>query len=1033
MNKRDFTHVSTSSQDYGDESPQKRQKLEESSHVNLTTIEDHLVLTDEQVQELMAERDVILEHAGIILQDLVDMPRRIDVSADINKLFDAYKQYNLDDFYIKDAIGSGALDSERLRHTVSVKDIEFNQSLANAVDAQEEIEDFTGYACAVDPLLLENRHPSYEHEELIQQFIKEPVKFGWKADDSYDSDDYSDEKSEINDPEVLYQSDEDNDYCYGSFAVIQHYTFDTDLNRNFADENIDRIIRQKAYFCQWDNTQYDSVFTRIVSILVEHSLPPQDYDSTDYKGADKQYMSEAMMANYLRVLKIMIRELEKKRAELREECPRFPTREFGMWCRVLPRAVINEFAVFDEKFVKDITKAKYEVEDFEEYLENEEDGLVDDSWSETDSESEAENNDQEEDLQSESYSDDEEMDEETEIEDLRISTNEEIENSTCLMSREIADRWLHVDTEEEGIVEPLIDQQWFDEYDTSDDYMKSYILGDYSGIETIEEKMQPDEPVDDELPPSLHLDIMRLMRAGAVGFQTPHAIAEGFFTLRGYIHEVIKQVLLNKTDHGEITVEDIEEAVFRVEGLKPTRLYSTCAVTDEKESEEGKEEDSDYESDYTRPVELRPFDPKMPFLGHDDVNWNPKIKTNTEEEKDDNDEVIETTVIPVPASTFYEDITSSSCLRIVESVPNTDASELVIKTCSQYVIALKSIMAVRCPGTIPHFSTGIDLTASEETKGMDAARLYDYLCTLYTGVLNDTTADASITLFGQDIPTNEQVENEEEELVLQELIHDHRYADFTIKVGEESFRVHKHILISRCDYFSTMFSSGLSESKTNELDMSDAIPTAELAKLVIECLYTDEVESMTVQQALELLPVTKFLILQRLGGLCELLLARSIDEENVETILRVATHFESQQLFDVGASFISRRLYLCETSEFTPDEQQYFEWIGSPIDTFNVIELLTWILSQLKESKLDKLYLNHLEQKVKPHCINYIVRNRHCVNEEALGTLIDVRTGEQEGEPKSILQIVENMTRSWNPTCDEIVYQEVSCSNLTLE
>ncbi len=126
-------------------------------------------------------------------------------------------------------------------------------------------------------------------------------------------------------------------------------------------------------------------------------------------------------------------------------------------------------------------------------------------------------------------------------------------------------------------------------------------------------------------------------------------------------------------------------------------------------------------------------------------------------------------------------------------------------------------------------------------------------------------------------------------------------------------------------------------------------------------------------------------------------------------------------------------MYLVEVTEFTPDETKYFEWIGSPIDTFNVVELLSWILEQLKECKLDKLYLNYLEQKLKVHCIHYIVRNRHCVNEQALASMVDVRTGEQEGEPKSILQIIEKMTKSWNPHDDTIIYTEVPCMMLTLE
>src|SRR4051812_48033908 len=113
-----------------DEPELKRCRLENmNSPSRLVTEEDLLVLTDEQVLQLISEKDEILEHAGIILQDLI-VPRA-NITTEMNQIFEEYKSIDITNPNLNSLLSCDVLDLDSRRYCLERKDIDLAQYFTN--------------------------------------------------------------------------------------------------------------------------------------------------------------------------------------------------------------------------------------------------------------------------------------------------------------------------------------------------------------------------------------------------------------------------------------------------------------------------------------------------------------------------------------------------------------------------------------------------------------------------------------------------------------------------------------------------------------------------------------------------------------------------------------------------------------------------------------------------------------------------------------------------------------------------------------
>jgi hypothetical protein len=118
--------------------------------------------------------------------------------------------------------------------------------------------------------------------------------------------------------------------------------------------------------------------------------------------------------------------------------------------------------------------------------------------------------------------------------------------------------------------------------------------------------------------------------------------------------------------------------------------------------------------------------------------------------------------------------------------------------------------------------------------------------------------------------------------------------------GEEVVvRAHRCILAQRCDFFARMLQGGMLEAQRapEEPLRLEGVPASAL-RLALRYLYTNEVRLHTHQldEAFHLLDLAERFLLPRLKALCEGLLRRLLDVENVLEILRACAVYHLDDL-----------------------------------------------------------------------------------------------------------------------------------------
>lgn len=138
---------------------------------------------------------------------------------------------------------------------------------------------------------------------------------------------------------------------------------------------------------------------------------------------------------------------------------------------------------------------------------------------------------------------------------------------------------------------------------------------------------------------------------------------------------------------------------------------------------------------------------------------------------------------------------------------------------------------------------------------------------------------------------------------MRQLIDDPEFSDVTFIIEGRAVHSHRAILATRSDHFRAMFTSGMRESREHEITLQHMRVPVFLA--LLEYIYVDAV-NVGAEMALELFAAADLYTLDRLKGLCEIVVQKNIDVENAAVLFQSADELHSSRLREICLSFIVR-------------------------------------------------------------------------------------------------------------------------------
>ncbi|RQM20636.1 hypothetical protein B5M09_000397 [Aphanomyces astaci] len=151
---------------------------------------------------------------------------------------------------------------------------------------------------------------------------------------------------------------------------------------------------------------------------------------------------------------------------------------------------------------------------------------------------------------------------------------------------------------------------------------------------------------------------------------------------------------------------------------------------------------------------------------------------------------------------------------------------------------------------------------------------------------------------------------------MQTLVDEPDFADVVFLVESRRIFGHRAILAARCPHFKAMFSSGMRESRELEVPVPSIRIPVFLA--LLEYVYNDVVAAdMTAEMAIELYACADMYGLDRLKGLCEVLVQKGLVVDNAGVLLQAADELHASRLREICMHFIIRHFdYVTKTEGF---------------------------------------------------------------------------------------------------------------------
>ncbi|GMH78228.1 hypothetical protein TrST_g897 [Triparma strigata] len=139
------------------------------------------------------------------------------------------------------------------------------------------------------------------------------------------------------------------------------------------------------------------------------------------------------------------------------------------------------------------------------------------------------------------------------------------------------------------------------------------------------------------------------------------------------------------------------------------------------------------------------------------------------------------------------------------------------------------------------------------------------------------------------------------------------FSDVTFMVGGRPIHAHKAILACRCPHFRAMFTSGMRESVEREIVVPDTDHSVFLA--LMEFLYTDSVEGLQPDMAVDLHGVASFYGVDKLKDICAAIVKKEIDAENAAGLLQRAHDALCSELKEIAMEYVISKFDIVSKGE----------------------------------------------------------------------------------------------------------------------
>ena len=158
-------------------------------------------------------------------------------------------------------------------------------------------------------------------------------------------------------------------------------------------------------------------------------------------------------------------------------------------------------------------------------------------------------------------------------------------------------------------------------------------------------------------------------------------------------------------------------------------------------------------------------------------------------------------------------------------------------------------------------------------------------------------------------------------------------SDVTFIIEGKEIKANKAIMAARSEHFRALFYGGMKEQHEAVVEIPDT--PYNVFEAILEYLYTDTVRGMNVDMAVSLMIAAEQFMLDRLKAMCQDIIRKNINTENVVPILRASFYHRAIALKEICLDFI------CAKSEEVKKTRSFSELMHEP-------ELLMELVMKLK-------------------------------------------------------------------------------------
>nr|XP_039271071.1 uncharacterized protein LOC120345614 [Styela clava] len=176
--------------------------------------------------------------------------------------------------------------------------------------------------------------------------------------------------------------------------------------------------------------------------------------------------------------------------------------------------------------------------------------------------------------------------------------------------------------------------------------------------------------------------------------------------------------------------------------------------------------------------------------------------------------------------------------------------------------------------------------------------------------------------------TSEQIEEECKESTRADPRKGKIPTDFTINVENQSFNVHRDVIIAKSEYFKAMLAYDTKENQHGFVYMKDVNPN--VVRECIEFMYTGNVDeiSVDIENVGEVLQASEIIQLESVRELCLKVMMEHLKPENCLTICSLASKFGSANLEEKAHQIIKDTFEVEDVTAFIKiSKDDFVEWI----------------------------------------------------------------------------------------------------------